>query len=82
MMNPREQRALAIAPTNNLTRKDVLAGPTKSSNKHYTVCPDPKIPTALGRTTKVVASGASTFRGRDRRQAGFEGTETVTVRQT
>lgn len=44
-MCDREQRGLAIAATSNLTHKGgVWLVPSQSSNKRYTVCPDPENP--------------------------------------
>ena len=84
MMNQREQRGLAIAATSNLTRKGgVWLVPSQSSNKHYTVCPDPENPhcTCPDHETRGVKC-KHIFAVEIVVKRETDGTETVTVRQT
>jgi hypothetical protein len=61
-MNAREERGLVIAATQKLTQKGkVWVVPSQSGRGKYTVCPDPKAPSALAPTTRRPAASASTF---------------------
>ena len=84
MMNAREQRGLAIAATCNLTHKGgIWLVPSQSSNKHYTVCPDPENPhcTCPDHETRGVKC-KHIFAVEIVVKRDCDGTETVTVRQT